>query len=90
VALIKPTTSYFWFLVTFCRNWICGLAVCLLFFYGASLFLRELPVLSKTKNKTKTQKQFRRGMPRSPANFVDYVTPPAGGESEPKVSLGYN
>ena len=27
VALVKPTTSYFWFLVTFCHNRICGLAV---------------------------------------------------------------
>ena len=27
VALIKPTTSYFWFLVTFCHSRICGLAV---------------------------------------------------------------
>ena len=27
VALVKPTTSYFWFLVTFRHNRICGLAV---------------------------------------------------------------
>ena len=44
VVLIKPTTSYFLFLVTFGHNRICGLAVCLLFF-------RELPALSKTKKK---------------------------------------
>ena len=31
MALIKPTSSYFWFLVSFSHNRICGLAVCLLF-----------------------------------------------------------
>ena len=35
VALVKPTTDYFWFLVTFCHNQICGLAVAFKhFFWG--------------------------------------------------------
>jgi len=37
VALIKPTTSYFWFLVTFRHNQICGLAVAFKhYFFGIS------------------------------------------------------
>ncbi len=42
VALVNPTTSYFWFLVTFCHNRICGLAVAF-----KNNFLECLPVLLK-------------------------------------------
>jgi hypothetical protein len=42
VALVKPTTSYFWFLVTFRHNRICGLAVSF-----KNYFLGFLPALLK-------------------------------------------
>ena len=47
VALIKPTTSYFWFLVTFRHNQICGLAVAF-----KNYFLGCLPALQKIIPKT--------------------------------------
>ena len=47
VALIKPTTSYFWFLVTFRHNRICGLAVAF-----KNYFLGCLPALLKIIPKT--------------------------------------
>ena len=47
VALIKPTTSYFWFLVTFRHNQICGLAAAF-----KNYFLGCLPVLLKIIPKT--------------------------------------
>jgi hypothetical protein len=47
VALVKPTTSYFWFLVTFCHNRICGLAVAF-----NNNFLGCLPALLKIIPKT--------------------------------------
>jgi hypothetical protein len=47
VALIKTTTSYFWFLVTFCHNRICGLAVAF-----KNYFLGCLPALLKITPKT--------------------------------------
>ena len=47
VALVKPTTSYFWFLVTFHHNRICGLAVAF-----KNYFLRCLPALLKIIPKT--------------------------------------
>ena len=42
VALVKPTTSYFWFLVTFRHHRICGLAVAF-----KNYFLGCLPALLK-------------------------------------------
>ncbi len=42
VAMIKSTTSYFWFLVTFRHNRICGLAVAF-----KNYFLGCLPALLK-------------------------------------------
>ncbi len=47
VALVKPTTSYFWFLVTFCHNQICGLAVAF-----KNCILGCLPALLKIIPKT--------------------------------------
>jgi hypothetical protein len=47
VALVKPTTSYFWFLVTFRHNRICGLAVAFI-----NYFLGCLPALLKIIPKT--------------------------------------
>ena len=42
VTMIKPTTSYFLFHVTFCHNQICGLAVAF-----KNIFLGGLPALPK-------------------------------------------
>jgi len=47
VGLIKPTTSYFWFLITFRHNWICGLAVAF-----KNYFLGCLPARLKIIPKT--------------------------------------
>jgi hypothetical protein len=54
VVMITSTTSYFWFLVTFCHNRICGLAVAF-----KNYFLGCLPALLKIIPKRGVSRELR-------------------------------
>jgi len=68
VALVKPTTSYFWFLVTFRHNRICGLAVAFNKYFLGCLpaLLKIIPKMGDVSKLRPNANKVRRTRPPTP------------------------